>query len=127
MIVLDTSVLVDAIGGTRRWGPALRRELAAGTALGLPSIVLYEWRRGPRIAAELELQREFFPPSAILPFGGIEAEVAADLYRRLPRARGRSADLAIAACALTRNALLWTANRADFEDVAELRLHEPAP
>jgi len=35
---------------------------------------------------------------------------------------GREADIAIAACAIVREAELWTLNRADFRDIPNLRL-----
>ena len=46
-----------------------------------------------------------------------EAILSADLYRATTCARSREIDLAIAACALGREARLWTLNLADFEDV----------
>ncbi|HTT61316.1 MAG TPA: hypothetical protein VMG35_05730 [Bryobacteraceae bacterium] len=42
------------------------------------------------------------------------------------RARGREVDLAIAACALTREAALWTLHTADFEDIPDLHLYRTA-
>ena len=43
MIVLDTSVLVNALSGPRRSAPALRRAIDRGERILLPSLVLYEW------------------------------------------------------------------------------------
>ena len=120
MIVLDTSVLVDALSGPRRSAPALRRAIHQGERLLLPSLVLYEWLRGPRRPEELAAQEALFPASAALPFGPPEAVRAAQLYLALPRARGREIDLAIAACALTLGARLWTLNPRDFRDLPGL-------
>ena len=53
MIVLDTSVLIDALSGLKRSGPSLRNALAEGERILLPSLVLYEWLRGPRTPQEL--------------------------------------------------------------------------
>jgi predicted nucleic acid-binding protein len=50
---------------------------------------------------------------------------SAELYRTVPRARSREVDLAIAACAIRREAELWTLNRADFADIPRLRLARP--
>ena len=53
--------------------------------------------------------------------------VSAHLYGVVSRARNRQIDLAIAACALVREARLWTLNRADFHDVPGLQLYGPPP
>lgn len=122
MIVLDTSVLVEALGGSGTLRDALREAVAGGHRMAIPTLVLYEWLRGPRVAEELQAQEALFPSSDAIPFGADEARVAADLYRQLGRARGREIDLAIAACALSWQARLWTLNGADFEDIPGLQL-----
>ncbi|MBI2203925.1 MAG: PIN domain-containing protein [Candidatus Rokubacteria bacterium] len=124
MIVVDTSVLVDALTGRRRSGPALRQAIGNGERLVVPSLVLYEWLRGPREPAELAAQEAVFPKEAALPFGPPEAVVAARLYREVRGARARAADLAIAACALTHSAPIWTLNPDDFRDIPGLDLFE---
>jgi len=103
---------------------ALRDALVARQRIFLPTLVLYEWLRGPRGQAELEAQEALFPAAETLPFGVAEARIAADLYRELPRPRGREVDLAIAACALSHDAMLWTLNPNDFGEVRGLRLWE---
>ena len=123
MIVLDTSVLVDALSGPGRSAPALRRAIEQGERILLPSLVLYEWLRGPRQSEELAAQEALFPASLALPFGPAEAARAAKLYVSLPRGRGREIDLAIAASALTLGARLWTLNPRDFRDLAGLELY----
>lgn len=125
MILLDTSVLVDSLTGPRRSAPALRAAIAAGERLLLPSLVLYEWLRGPRRREELEAQEALLPREQASPFGPEEAALAARLYADIPRPRGREIDLAIAAVALTQQARLWTLNGKDFGDVPGLELYEP--
>lgn len=121
MIVhLDTSVLIDAIGGSA--APALRKALADRHRLYVSAIVLYEWLRGPRTEAELEAQGALFPPAEAIAFGAPEAHRAASLYLAVERPRGRDIDLAIAACAIEHGAALWTVNRRDFSDIPGLRL-----
>lgn len=124
MIVLDTSVLVDALTGPRRSAAALRRAIEAGERLLLPSLVLYEWLRGPRRRQELEAQEALLPREQAMPFGPQEAVVAARLYTEVPRPCGREIDLAIAAVALAHDARLWTLNPVDFRDIPKLDLHE---
>jgi predicted nucleic acid-binding protein len=60
-----------------------------------------------------------------VPFASLEAALAAGLYGRLRKARGREIDLAIAACAIARNARLWTLNTEDFEDIPDLEVSAP--
>lgn len=127
MIHLDTSVVVDALTGPRRSGPALRAAIAAGERVGFCTLVLNEWLRGPRHEAELHAQEQLFPREHALPFGPEEGGLAATLYRSVTRARGREIDLAIAACAIACGASLWTLNPEDFRDVPGLTLYEPAP
>ena len=43
----------------------------------------------------------------------------------MKRRRGRELDIAIAACALTQDASLWTLNHDDFHDIPGLHLHLP--
>ena len=126
MVHLDTSLLVDALTGTRRSAASLRRAIEDGERLVLSTLVLYEWFRGPRLEAELVAQQELFPRQQAVVFGAAEAETAAHLYRVVPRARLRAFDLAVAACALTHGASLWTMNPRDFRDIPDLELYVPA-
>lgn len=122
MIILDTSVLIEGLGAGGSLRGALRDAIARRERVGVPALVLCEWLRGPRLAEELRAQEALFPTAAALPFGPDEAVRAADLYRTLPRARGREVDLAIAATALVWRAPLWTLNRDDFRDIPGLEL-----
>jgi predicted nucleic acid-binding protein len=119
---LDTSVLVAAFAGTRPQLSRLTGLLTEGHRLTLSTIALYEWLRGPRTPAEIDVQAGLVPPEVVCGFGPPEAAQAATLYRSLRRARGRDLDLAIAACAIVHGATLWTLNRQDFEDIPGLRL-----
>ena len=125
MIVLDTSVLVDALCGEMDSEPAVQAAVLRGQLLLLPSLVLYEWLRGPRRPREIRTQEDLLPADRALPFGPEEAAEAARLYSTVSRARGREVDLAIAACAITWNAELWTLNLEDFEDIPRLRVRLP--
>jgi predicted nucleic acid-binding protein len=119
---LDTSALVDALTGPRRSLGRLRTFVADGRRVSMSSIALYEWLRGPRVREELMAQERLFPREATVAFGAREASLAADLYRRVPKARGREIDLAIAACAIESGSMLWTLNPADFKDIPGLAL-----
>jgi len=125
LIVLDTSVLIDALTGPRRSAPMLRTAIDKGERLLLPALVLYEWLRGPRLDSELEAQEALFPSKNAAPFGPAEAMEASRLYRAIRRPRGREIDVAIAAVAIGKNADLWTLNPRDFADVPGLRMFSP--
>lgn len=126
MIFLDTSALIDALSGPCLSASALRDAFELGERVRLPSIVLFEWLRGPRRAPELAAQEALFPSAAAIPFGPAEAAKAAEFYRRIGRsAREREADIAIAACAICHDATLWTLNMKDFDDVPGLRVTTP--
>ena len=122
MIVLDTSVLVDALTGSHRSEPSLRKTIEGGERILLPSLVLYEWLRGPRFPQEIETQEALFPRAGALAFGPEESALAASLYQSVRSPRGREIDLAIAAHALSRGASLWTLDPADFDDIPDLEL-----
>ena len=91
----------------------------------LPTLVLYEWLRGPRLIEELTAQEALFPRSQAIAFGADEAARAAELYRTVANPRRSEIDLAIAACALANDAELWTLNLTDFEDVPGLTARRP--
>ena len=122
MILLDTSLLVDALGSGGRLRGALRDAISRGERMAVPSLVLYESLRGPRLPEELDAQEALFPAKNALDFGPAEAKLAAELYRTVRRPRGREVDLAIAASALVWGATLWTLNPKDFEDIPGLGL-----
>ena len=124
MIHLDTSVLVDALTGPRRSGLVLRRLLEGPHPIAFSCIVLYEWLRGPRLRQELEAQEALFPSADAVAFGSAEAAIAGRLYQTVRRPRGREGDLAVAACALTHGAVLWTLNLKDFADIPGLEVFE---
>jgi predicted nucleic acid-binding protein len=123
VIVLDTSVLVEALGAGGTMRTQFRDAIAAGHRMVIPALVLYEWLRGPRLPAEVEVQEAVLPSGDAVPFGAHEAGVAADLFRRVRRPRGREIDLAIAACTIAWQGSLWTLNRDDFEDIPGIRLY----
>jgi predicted nucleic acid-binding protein len=124
LIHLDTSALVDALTGPKRSAPALRGILGGGERISISTLVLYEWLRGPRRQSEITHQEALLPADQAVPFGPREAAIAAHLYRVVPRARQRELDLAVAACALMREARLWTLNAMDYRDIPDLILVE---
>lgn len=125
MILLDTCVLIDALTGPRRSEAALREAFSEGERVSVATIVLYEWWRGPRTRQELEAQEALFPSESAVAFGPLEARRAAEIYRSAKSPRGREVDFAVAACALTWDATLWTLNVRDFSDIKGLTVARP--
>src|SRR5262245_45800309 len=97
---VDTSALVDALTGSRRSLDILIQLTSEGHRVAIDAIVLYEWLRGPRTAAELAVQEDLFPSDEAVSFGPADARLAAHLYKRMRRPRGRDIDIAIGACAI---------------------------
>ena len=122
MIAIDTSALIDSLSGPRRSAPRLRSLIEQGERIVIPSLVLYEWWRGPRLPEEIEAQESLFPSETALLFGSNEAALAAGIFEGVKRPRGREIDIAIAAIAIVNDAYLWTLNRSDFEDLPGLTL-----
>jgi predicted nucleic acid-binding protein len=79
VIFLDTSLLVDALTGPRRSAAASRHAIQEGERTQLPSLVLCEWLRGPRVPRELAAQESLFPSEAAVPFGWQDAALSAKL------------------------------------------------
>jgi hypothetical protein len=122
MILLDTSILVDSLCGSKHSERQLRELVSSGIRVGVPAIVFYEWLRGPRSAAELEDQEDLLPRHDALPFEYADAVIAAQIYRIVRSPRSREIDIAIAATAIRHGMFLWTLNTRDFEDIPGLRL-----
>ena len=71
-------------------------------------------------------QEELLPAADAVPLTSVEAAIAAQFYRRAPRARSREADFAIAATAASHDAAIWTLNAVDFRDIPGVRLYSPS-
>jgi len=124
VILVDTSVLVDAFSGRRDLLASLTTTVRPGERLGIPALALYEYLRGPRTELEIAHQERVFPAHGAIPFGPAEAVIAARLYRELARPRQRANGIAIAATALAHDVALWTVNTPDSRDIPGLRLYE---
>ena len=79
MTLLDTSLLIDALTGPKRSAAALRGAIQEGERIVLPSLVLYEWLRGPRLPQELAAQESLFPSEGAIPFRWQESALSAGM------------------------------------------------
>jgi predicted nucleic acid-binding protein len=123
MIHFDTNVLVAASNRDRALESRLEGWLGAGETFATSAIAWSEFLSGPILAGQIRATRELIE-SRIVPFGTAEAALAADLFNRAGRRRGKRIDCLIAACAVCANASLATENRRDFQPyvAAGLRL-----
>lgn len=128
MFCLDTNVIVLAINGRV---PAIERrlqqELAAGTTLLIPTIVLFELRYGIAKSARRETSARILDAFLAegfeeLLFDSEDAAEAGDVRAVLETSRTPigAYDILIAAQARRRGAVLVTGNRREFERVAGL-------
>jgi len=117
VIVLDTSVLIDSLTGPKRSAPRLRATLEQGERLLLPSWSSTSGCAGRGSPKELPAQEALLPSESAIPVSSEQAALSARLYRTVRRPRGREIDIAIAACAITRDAPLWSLNPAGFADI----------
>lgn len=112
MIHLDTSFLIRALVSGSPEDLTLRGWLLQGAELGMSAIAWAELLCGPVEPAHVEGAAMLVGER--VPFGGIEAAAAAELFHRSGRRRGSFADCMIAATALASRASLATGNPADF-------------
>lgn len=132
MICLDTNVVIAAISG--RTSPVRQRllqTLVDGEIVGLPSIVLYEMWYGIKKSARPKQNAgnlsDFLALDVTLwAFAPDDAEEAGDIRAALERAGTPIGpyDILIAAQARRRNALLVTANAAEFARVPGLQTED---
>ena len=132
MYCLDTNVVIFAINERRpKIAERLHRELAAGTVIIIPAIVMFELEYGCAKSKRREHSRrtlEVFLSAGFLqpPFDIEDAREAGEI-RALLEARGQPIgpyDTLIAAQARRRHATLVTLNAREFERVPGLSLED---
>lgn len=116
MIHLDTSFLIRAVVAGSLEDKRLRRWLRTGETVRIASLVWAEFLCGPVSSNVAEDVAELFGEP--VPFEGMDATVAAQLYNLAGRRRGSMIDCMIAAVALRDEARLATGNAADFRRFA---------
>ena len=114
MIHLDTNYAIGLLVRGSRESADVDQWLAAGETLAVSAIAWSEFLNGPVSAAEI-VQVEAVIQSQIIPFGQIEASLAAELFNKTGRKRGSRFDCFIAATAILHQAEFATLNQADFK------------
>ena len=99
---------------------AIRQWLRRGEAIRLSSLAWAEVLCGPVSTLVVEEAAEFLGEP--LPFDGIDATLAAQLFNGAGRRRGSLVDCMIAAVAIRADARLATTNPTDFQRFSSLGL-----
>ena len=111
---LDTNSLIGLL--VRGSAPAAEVDkwLAAGELLATSAVAWSEFLNGPVTPVEISRVGAVIQ-SRIVPFGQVEAVLAADLFNKTGRRRGSRFDCFIAATAILAGAGVATANQSDFK------------
>lgn len=120
MIHLDTSFLIRAVLVGSPEDKMLRRWLRASERIRVSSLVWAEFLCGPVSDMVAEETAELLGEP--VPFDGLAATLAAQLFNAGGRRRGSMIDCMIAAIALQSDATLATRNIADFRRFASAGL-----
>lgn len=122
VVHLDNDFLVVALAQSGPERRHLERLASSDAAIAMSAIAWYEFQRGPRTPEHLAVAKAFLGPGGIVPFCEEVADLAALLFRQVPRPRKRVADLAIAATAIAHRASFVTRNARDFSDIPGLEV-----
>ena len=127
-VLLDTNAAIGFINNDRRLQARFRAAQARGDELAISTIALFElWygvAKSSRWEANARALRAFLAfPVEIMPFDGHDAEAAGEVRASLETAGTPigAYDLLIAVHAVRRNAILITANTAEFSRVPGLQ------
>jgi predicted nucleic acid-binding protein len=112
MIHLDTSFLIHALVSGSPEASELRNLFTKREALAMSCLCWTEFLCGPLKSHEVELATKLV--QELVPFAAEDSIQAADLYNLSGRRRGTLIDCMIAATAIRCDAILATANPADF-------------
>jgi tRNA(fMet)-specific endonuclease VapC len=126
--LLDTDTLIYFFKGEGRVAQHLLA--VPPNEIAIPAIVLYEIEVGIAKSSSPQKRRaqleDFLSLVHLIPFGGKEARIAANLRARL-EGQGRPIgpyDILIAGSALANNCTLVTHNKAEFERVERLKIED---
>jgi predicted nucleic acid-binding protein len=120
MIHLDTNFLIGALVAASTEDRKLRGWLRSRETVRISSIVWAEFLCGPVSRNVAEQTADLFGEP--VPFDGLDATLAAELYNKGGRRRGSMIDCMIAAMAIREGAALATRNVEDFQRFAAVGL-----
>lgn len=120
MICLDTNYLILGLVAGSAESQQLTTWVASGERLVAPTLVWFEFLRGPVTDAQVRTMRAFV--RELVPFDEAQAIAAADLFNAAARKRSTRVDAMIAATAIVADAALATNNTVDFLPFQDLGL-----
>jgi tRNA(fMet)-specific endonuclease VapC len=123
LTVADSDVLIDFLRGHGKGAPRVAAELEART-LVTTAISAFEIYAGVRSERQRNTANALLDAMAILPFGPVEARLAAEIRRELD-AQGRTtgmADIMIGSVCIANGCKLLTRNLKHFERMPNLEL-----
>jgi len=120
VIHLDTSFLIRALVTDSAEAQRLRRWIRAGEDVVVSAVSWTEFLCGPLSALAVEEAAELLGEP--VPFDGLDATLASELFNAGGRRRGTLLDCMIASTAIRRSARLATSNPRDFQRLTALGL-----
>lgn len=123
MIMLDTSVLIEALRATDKTSTLLHTVATEGDVLAVSSVTVYEFRNGITKANQV-LCEQMLNTLSVCAFDDDAARIASTIYRSLKSQSSliEIADILIAATALANNLPLATLNIRHFQRIHGLTL-----
>lgn len=123
IIILDTSTLIDLFRKADKSKSVLVSLVRQGYAYSITAISEFEIYTGAT-NAQLDFWDKFLERTAVIPFDKQAARTAVDINRELKKKRKQieTADLFIAAIALSKNLPLATLNKNHFERIGALQV-----
>lgn len=121
VILLDTSVLIEALRNKNKQATMLYTLASRGDVLAVSSITVYEFRNG-MTSVNQALCEQVLNSMKAVPFDDTAARIASSIYRTLKSQHNLIdiADILIAATAMAHNAPIATLNTRHFQRIAGL-------
>ncbi|MBS1745610.1 MAG: type II toxin-antitoxin system VapC family toxin [Bacteroidetes bacterium] len=121
IILVDTSILIDLFRKTNKANSVLISLVRRGYLFSISAVTEYEIYTGAALG-QVDFWNSFLENTIVLPFDKSVAKTAVEINRALKKKRKLidTADLFIAATAVTNNLLFATLNRKHFERIEGL-------
>lgn len=127
MILVDTSILIELFRKSNKQNATLIQLIRLGHSFCISAVTEYEIYIGTTLK-HIDFWNQFLNRIPVLPFDKNAAKIAVEINKELKRKRKLidTADLFIAATALSQNLPFATLNRKHFENIDSLILIEQA-